>query len=152
MGTALTTGDVARLLGRPVGTVIQWDNAGLIRPSIRKAEGRVTGRLYSVDDVVCGHIATEWHRRGVAISAIKKVIEHIQAVGAEKLATTEPYIVLDMTTDRVWTAVDGAEFVGSADHVLICDIRPGLAAIKKAMAAGAKPTTVKAARKNRRRK
>ncbi|MHB8974628.1 MAG: hypothetical protein ACYC3X_29590 [Pirellulaceae bacterium] len=91
-------------------------------------------------------------RRGVTPNAIKKIIKHIQKVGAETHAANTPYIVLDMTTDRVWVAEDGAEFIGSADNALICDIRPGLAAIKAALASGENPTTVKKAKKASRKK
>jgi DNA-binding transcriptional MerR regulator len=43
--------EVARVVGASQSQLAYWDRTGLVRPSLRRASGRGSRRLYSVEDI-----------------------------------------------------------------------------------------------------
>lgn len=136
MELALTSGQVSKLLGKPLQSVLGWDRQGIITPSIAQGDGQVQSRLYSVSDLVCGHLVVQCQKYGISAKALKTAINHIQRVGVEKLIKTKPYLVIDLEADRVFVAAEGAVFAGNPDAAIALDLRPGVAKIKQAIEAG----------------
>ena len=73
---ALTTKQVAALVGRPEATVYSWKRQGLLVPSwpASKTEGR--GELYSFSDLVGAHLLATWQDVKPAVTA--RIVKFLQ--------------------------------------------------------------------------
>jgi DNA-binding transcriptional MerR regulator len=73
-------GQVSALTGIPPRTIREWDERGLVRPSVRPSGGRGRGgeRLYSFLDVLALRAAGELRRLGVRGRALTHVAEYLR--------------------------------------------------------------------------
>jgi DNA-binding transcriptional MerR regulator len=78
--------EVAKLTGATYRQLDYWDNTGIVRPSIRPAEGSGTTRRYSDDDVARIRAVMLLLECGVSLAAIRRVMQEEPAVAAEILA------------------------------------------------------------------
>ncbi len=56
-----------------------WDNTQLVSPSIRRAYGRGSHRLYSLDDLVQVNFIRRLQKHGWSIQKIRKAIDGLRA-------------------------------------------------------------------------
>ena len=85
---------VEQLTGVDRRTLDYWDLSGFVHPSIRRATGKGSLRLWSFEDLVALKVAGQLRRAGISLQALRKVIMHLRARGVEQpLAGT--YLVSD---------------------------------------------------------
>src|SRR5260370_16434363 len=56
-----------------------WDKTGLVRPSIRGAQGKGSRRVYSFQDVVELRVVSRMLASGVSLPAVRKAVRYLQA-------------------------------------------------------------------------
>jgi DNA-binding transcriptional MerR regulator len=69
---------VTRLTGVPYSTLNLWAKNGLVCPSIARAEGSGTERIYSFTDLVALKVAFELRKAGVTTRSLKRVVEFLR--------------------------------------------------------------------------
>ena len=79
MSAAYTTGEAVRLSGVRARTLDFWVRSGVLTPSVARADGKGTDRLFSLADIValCG--AEELRRAGVELRAARPAIDYLAA-------------------------------------------------------------------------
>jgi DNA-binding transcriptional MerR regulator len=71
-------GELARLSGVKPRTLDHWAATGFLRPSIRKAEGTGTKRVYSFSDAVAARAVRELRDAGVSLQSLRKVVSQLR--------------------------------------------------------------------------
>ena len=95
----LKTKDVARASGVNEKTLHYWDQIGLVRPSVAKAKGRGTVKLYSFGDTVAAAAAHRLRRVGIYGDAVKRVVGYVRR--RTKLNDVEPQTLVVLDGRRV---------------------------------------------------
>jgi DNA-binding transcriptional MerR regulator len=75
---AFNTNFVSSLTGVSVNKLNYWDRTGLIKPSILKAEGRGTIRLYSFEDLVEIKTVVFLLKTGIKLPQIRLAVDYIR--------------------------------------------------------------------------
>src|SRR2546429_607889 len=73
-----TAKDVIRLTGVSYQTLHLWAKSGFIEPSIGRAAGRGSARVYSLQDLVALRIAREFRKSGVSTRSMKEIIKRLR--------------------------------------------------------------------------
>ncbi len=69
-----STAQVERLTGIRAKTLHFWDHSGFISPSILRAHGTGTGRVYSFRDVVALRVAAQLRHAGISLQSLRKIV------------------------------------------------------------------------------
>src|ERR1035438_3885381 len=71
-------GQLAILSGVKPRTLDHWAATGFLRPSIQKARGTGTKRVYSFSDVVAARVVSELRAAGVSLQKLGKVVTELR--------------------------------------------------------------------------
>ncbi len=125
---AFNTKQASQIVGASIRQVIHWDKVGLVKPSIRSATGRGSGRLYSYIDLLALKTVESLREDGISLQKIQKCVRYIrkhlpdvrQPLGFCKLIAVGQTIY--MARDRQ-TLIDTIKLPGQHAHLsLIVDI------------------------------
>jgi len=87
---------VARLTGATVKQLIHWDRTELVRPSIARAHGRGSRRIYSFLDVLAIKTAVTLRREGISLQKIRRCIRFLRETYPQ---LEQPLANLNLLTD-----------------------------------------------------
>jgi len=87
---------VARLTGATVKQLIHWDRTELVRPSIARAHGRGSRRIYSFLDVLAIKTAVTLRREGISLQKIRRCVRYLREVYPQ---LEQPLANLNLLTD-----------------------------------------------------
>jgi DNA-binding transcriptional MerR regulator len=79
---------VCKIVGVTYRQLDYWARTGLVEPSIRKAGGSGTQRLYSFDDVVRVRVVKRLLDTGVSLQKVRLAIDELRAQGRSMAETT----------------------------------------------------------------
>ena len=125
---AFNTKQASQVVGASIRQVIHWDKVGLVKPSIRSASGRGSGRLFSYVDLLALKTVESLREDGISLQKIQKCVRYIrkhlpdvrQPLGFCKLIAVGQTIY--MARDRQ-TLIDTIKLPGQHAHLsLIVDI------------------------------
>ena len=94
---------VCKIVGVTYRQLDYWARTGLVEPSVRKAGGSGTQRLYSFDDVVRVRVVKRLLDTGVSLQKVRLAIEELRALGrslAETTLVSDGVSVYAMDDDR----------------------------------------------------
>ena len=74
------TPQVAALSGVNPNTLHYWVKSNFVTPSIAKARGTGTRRLWSFRDLVALRVAAELRAAGISLQGLRRVVRHLQKV------------------------------------------------------------------------
>lgn len=86
---------VKEIVGISYRQLDYWDRTGLVTPSVRKAEGSGSQRLYSFDDILQLRVVKRMLDAGVDLKKVRRAVEQLRAMGRSLSAAT---LVSDGTT------------------------------------------------------
>jgi DNA-binding transcriptional MerR regulator len=105
-----TTRQVAQLTGVNQKTLQYWDRSGFLSPTLAKAHGAGTRRLYSFQDLVTIRVARQFRGRGISLQGLRRVVRFLQGENQETSPLADLYLVTD--GEDVYTAKgDGVQSV-----------------------------------------
>jgi DNA-binding transcriptional MerR regulator len=121
--------DVCRIVGISYRQLDYWTRTGLVRPSIRDAQGSGTQRLYSFQDLALLKIIKKLLDTGVSLQQVRKAIGTLRSLKEPEVGTTivsdgsrifaveSPDAVVDLlakgqgvfalAVDKVWSDLEG---------------------------------------------
>lgn len=121
--------DVCKIIGISYRQLDYWARTGLVRPSIRDAQGSGTQRQYSFQDLVVLKVIKSLLDTGVSLQRVRKAVEYLHDMkkpasgvtlmsdGARIYEAASPEAVVDLlargqgvfaiAVDRVWTDLEG---------------------------------------------
>jgi predicted RNase H-like HicB family nuclease len=70
--------EVCRIIGVSYRQLDYWDSSGFIQPSVAKAKGTGTTRMYSFMDLVCLRTAKRLRDSGISLQKIRKSIDYLK--------------------------------------------------------------------------
>jgi DNA-binding transcriptional MerR regulator/predicted RNase H-like HicB family nuclease len=89
--------EVARRLAKvSYRQLVYWDETGLVRPSIRKARGKGSRRVYCFEDVVELRVVANLLRVGIRLPAVRKAVRYLASHYVE---VTRPLAQLALVAD-----------------------------------------------------
>lgn len=94
---------VCKIVGISYRQLDHWARTGLVEPSIRKAKGSGTQRLYSFDDVVRLKVVKRMLDAGVSLQRIRVAVDELRARGrtlADTLLVSDGSSVLFLDDDQ----------------------------------------------------
>ncbi|OFW78883.1 MAG: hypothetical protein A2Z48_09940 [Actinobacteria bacterium RBG_19FT_COMBO_70_19] len=122
--------DVVRIVGISYRQLDYWARTGLVRPSVRDAQGSGTQRLYSFQDLAQLKLIKRMLDSGVGLQQIRKAWGTLRELKEPPLGTTlisdgsriyavdSPGVVVDLISkgqgvfaiavDKVWTDLEGS--------------------------------------------
>ena|GEM_PF-4335814 len=103
---AFTSADVQRITGVSTMQVNHWDRLGIVKPSLRPAEGTGSRRLYSPDDLAAVEIARRLRSLNVGLECLKTAMRGLRAVWPA-LATVPSDAVVVIRPDGTCQQVPG---------------------------------------------
>ena len=71
-------GAVVALSGVHPRTLDFWGKSGFLEPSIQKAVGTGSKRLYSFSDIIAARVARRFRERGVDLQGLRRVVTYLQ--------------------------------------------------------------------------
>ncbi|MTV26850.1 MerR family transcriptional regulator [Nitriliruptoraceae bacterium ZYF776] len=95
---------VCRIVGITYRQLDYWARTGLVEPSLRRAEGSGTQRLYTFDDVVRLRVVKRLLDTGVSLQKVRVAVEELQARGRSLADAT-----LVSQGDTVYLMTDDAQ-------------------------------------------
>lgn len=75
--TGFNADTVRRLTGITYRQLDYWDTTGLVRPSIRGAQGKGSRRVYSFQDVVEVRVVSRMLASGVSLPTVRKAVHYL---------------------------------------------------------------------------
>src|SRR6185503_20415676 len=85
-----------RVVGVTYRQLVYWDKTGLIRPSIQKARGRGSRRVYSFEDLVELRVVARLLAVSISLRAVRKVARYLRQHFTE---VVRPLAQLSLLTD-----------------------------------------------------
>lgn len=85
-----------RVVGVTYRQLVYWDKTGLVRPSIQKARGRGSRRLYSFEDLVELRVIGRLLAVNISLPSVRKVARHLRQHFSE---VVRPLARLSLLTD-----------------------------------------------------
>ncbi|MFP4149981.1 MAG: MerR family transcriptional regulator [Nitriliruptoraceae bacterium] len=79
---------VCKIVGITYRQLDYWARTGLVEPSLRKAEGSGTQRLYSFDDIVRLKVVKRLLDTGVSLQKVRFAVEELRRTGSSLAETT----------------------------------------------------------------
>jgi DNA-binding transcriptional MerR regulator len=86
---------VAKATGVNAETLAYWDKTGLLRPSLSRACGSGTRRLYSYEDILALKVISRLRKEGLSLQKLRKVSEVLQGCKQGGGGFVKSYLVLD---------------------------------------------------------
>ncbi len=86
---------VCKIVGITYRQLDYWDRTELVQPSLRKAEGSGSQRLYSFDDVVRLKVVKRLIDTGVSLQRVRLAVDELRSRGQNMAETT---LIADGTT------------------------------------------------------
>ena len=86
----------AKVLGVTLRQIQYWDEKGIVKPSIQKANGKGTVRLFSYEDLIQLKVVKRLRDNNISLKKIKKSIEYLKN---ELPNIKNPLIELSFVTD-----------------------------------------------------
>lgn len=71
-------GDVVRYSGVKPRTLDHWAATGFLPPSVKRADGTGTKRVYAFCDVVAARVANDLRSAGVSLQGLRKVVRQLR--------------------------------------------------------------------------
>ena len=127
--------DVVRVVGITYRQLDYWARTGLVRPSIRDAQGSGSQRLYSFQDLVALKVIKSLLDTGISLQRVRKAVEYLHDMkrpahgvtlmsdGSRIYEADSPEAVVDLLSrgqgvfaiavDKVWTDLEGTLAKGS---------------------------------------
>lgn len=121
--------DVCRIVGISYRQLDYWARTGLVKPSVKDAQGSGTQRLYSFQDLALLRIIKKLLDTGVTLQQVRKAMAYLRDMkqpatgttlvsdGARIYSVESPQEVVDLlakgqgvfaiAVDRVWTDLEG---------------------------------------------
>jgi DNA-binding transcriptional MerR regulator len=78
MKIGFDSNEACRLTGVTYSQLDYWDRSGFIRPSISKAKGQGTYRIYSFIDLLCLRTAKQLKNERIPLQRIRKSLEYLK--------------------------------------------------------------------------
>lgn len=75
---AFNTTNVVKITGLTTRQIDYWDRTHFIRPSVKKADGYGSSRLYSFNDLVQFKVAKTLLTNGISLQKIRKAVAHLK--------------------------------------------------------------------------
>jgi DNA-binding transcriptional MerR regulator len=98
--------NVCKIVGITYRQLDYWATTGLVKPSVRDAEGSGSQRLYSFDDIVMLRIVKRLLDTGVSLQRIRAAVEYVRERGLDLRRVT---LMSDGNT--VYAADDNREII-----------------------------------------
>lgn len=86
---------VAQITGITFHMINQWDQNGLIIPSILQSRGRGRIREYSFDDVIAIKVVGELRASGLPMQSVRKVLDYMRSHKLIRTPLSSSWIVTD---------------------------------------------------------
>ena len=131
-----TAKQVTTVTGISYQTLNHWARTGLVEPSIARAAGRGTERVYSFRDLVTLKVAMELRSGGIATRALRKVIDFLR--GSNDLETPISSSRLVVTPDDVVLVRSNRELIsvlkkpGQSYLAFVLDLPRTVVAVREA--------------------
>ena len=74
-----TSADIDAILGLHQRTLDYWDERDVVRPSIQKADGKGTTRLYSYEDLIELRVVMRLRELGLSLQRIQKGLAYLRS-------------------------------------------------------------------------
>ena len=107
-----TSMEVCQVTGISYRQLDYWDSSGFIKPSVARAKGSGTARMYSFVDLVCLRTAKRLRDSGISLQKIRRSAEYLRthfpeldSPLADLVFLTDGSTVFTLTIDRI-TALD----------------------------------------------
>jgi len=122
--------DVCRIVGISYRQLDYWARTGLVRPSLKDAQGSGTQRLYSFQDLVTLRVIKKLLDTGISLQRVRTAVEHLRVSkrpahgvtlfsdGVRIYEAASPDAVVDLlaqgqgvfaiAVDKVWMDLEGA--------------------------------------------
>ena len=78
MRIGYTSKEVCRVIGVSYRQLDYWDSSGFIQPSVAKARGTGTARMYSFVDMVCLRTAKRLRDSGISLQKIRRSTDYLR--------------------------------------------------------------------------
>lgn len=78
IGEGFSAGRAAKLSAVPYRTLDYWARSRFIVPSMARASGKGSQRVYSFQDLVALRVAGELRGAGISLQALRKVVRHLR--------------------------------------------------------------------------
>ena len=120
-------GAVVSLSGVHPRTLDFWGKSGFLEPSIQKATGTGSKRLYSFADIIAARIARRFRERGVDLRGLRRVVNYLQKSRRLKDPPLDVRLVV-LDDDKVLIVRSDSELVkafsrsGQAHDALVIDV------------------------------
>lgn len=108
-----TAGQAAKATNVAYAQINYWAKTGFLVPSVSKARGSSTCRVYDFTDLVALRVAGQLRDAGVALQGLRKVVEYLQKRGYEK-PLAEAYLVVGTNGDVIEKT--GDQLVSALQH------------------------------------
>jgi DNA-binding transcriptional MerR regulator len=129
-----------RVVGVTYRQLVYWDKTGLIRPSIQKARGRGSRRLYSFEDLVELRVVGRLLAVNISLRSVRKVARYLRQHFSEVVRPlarlsllTDGKSVLVQTTDQkhvIDATADGQLVITVAVAPIVQNLRERVAELK----------------------
>lgn len=93
-----TAGQAAKATNVAYAQINYWAKTGFLVPSVSKARGSSTCRVYDFRDLVALRVAGQLREAGVALQGLRKVVEYLQKRGYER-PLADAYLVVGQNGD-----------------------------------------------------
>ncbi|MDP2953112.1 MAG: MerR family transcriptional regulator [Chloroflexota bacterium] len=94
--TSFTASQVCRAVGISYRQLDYWDKSDLVIPTLQKAQGKGSVRLYSFTDLVALRAVRRLEDGGISLQTIRKAIKYLQA---NLPSVARPFSQVTLVTD-----------------------------------------------------
>ena len=124
---------VCKIVGITYRQLDYWDRTGLVSPSLRKAEGSGTQRLYAFSDVVRLKVVKRLLDTGISLKKVRLAVEELRARGrsladATLVSDGESVYALEEDAQLLDLLRRGQSVFAIALHPLVDEVRGDVAA------------------------
>ena len=136
MRIGYTSNEVCKVIGISYRQLDYWDSSGFIQPSVARARGTGTSRMYSFIDLVCLRTAKKLRDSGISLQKIRKSVDFLRTHFPELdrplsdlLFLTDGGTVFILTRDRdtaltlCWNRANWRGLYLWADSSVSCAVR-----------------------------
>lgn len=90
-----STPEVEKLSGVDRKSLHYWDRTGFLSPSIVRASGTGSRRIWGFRDVVAARVARELRDAGIPLQSLRKVVEFLRSSEGVEQPFAESFLVTD---------------------------------------------------------
>jgi DNA-binding transcriptional MerR regulator/predicted RNase H-like HicB family nuclease len=123
-GNGFNADVVRRLAGITYRQLDYWDRSGLVRPSVRRAQGKGSRRLYSFQDLVELRVVSKMLASGVTLTTVRKAVRYL-ARNFENVARPLAHLTLAPSGKRVLVKVEEKLLDAAANGQVVISISVG---------------------------